>query len=279
MDDRRTQELHALIDEWPVTHAAVGAARRDAAGHTNPAVIHGDDALGFELASVTKLLTATAVLVACEEEIVGLDDAVDGVAGATVRHLLAHASGLGPDGQVLAPPGTRRIYSNAGFDLLGEIVTRASGLPFATYLTEAVLTPLGMHATRLDGSPASGAVSTVADLRRFAAELLAPDLLATSTVATASTVAFPGLAGVLPGYGRQAPNDWGLGFELRATKSPHWTGERNSPATFGHFGRAGTFLWVDPVAGVALVCLTDRPFGARALPRWPALSDAVLAAG
>jgi CubicO group peptidase (beta-lactamase class C family) len=81
---------------------------------------------------------------------------------------------------------------------------------------------------------------------------------------------------VLPGFGRQEPNDWGLGFELRDSKSPHWTGSRNSSATFGHFGRSGTFLWVDPAAGVALACLTDLPFGDWASDAWPRLADAVL---
>ena len=83
------------------------------------------------------------------------------------------------------------------------------------------------------------------------------------------TVQFPGLDGVLPGFGKQTPNDWGLGFELRDAKSPHWTGARNSPRTFGHFGRSGTFLWVDPDAGVALACLTDRNFGDWAKEAWP----------
>ncbi len=96
------------------------------------------------------------------------------------------------------------------------------------------------------------------------------------TLATATTVAFPGLTGILPGFGRQEPNDWGLGFELRDHKTPHWTGTRNSPATFGHFGRTGTFLWVDPDAALALVALTDRDFGPWAAEAWPALSDAVL---
>jgi CubicO group peptidase (beta-lactamase class C family) len=82
---------------------------------------------------------------------------------------------------------------------------------------------------------------------------------------------------VLPGFGRQEPNDWGLGFELRDRKSPHWTGRANSERTFGHFGRSGTFLWVDPDAGVALACLTDREFGEWAAEAWPLLSDAVLA--
>jgi len=54
--------------------------------------------------------------------------------------------------------------------------------------------------------------------------------------------------------------------------------DRNSAATFGHFGGAGTFLWVDPEVGVALAVLTDRPFGPWALTAWPSLSEAVLAA-
>ena len=74
----------------------------------------------------------------------------------------------------------------------------------------------------------------------------------------------------------QRPNDWGLGFEIRDGKSPHWTGSANSARTFGHFGQSGTFLWVDPDAGVALVVLTDRRFGEWAHSVMPALSDEVL---
>jgi CubicO group peptidase (beta-lactamase class C family) len=118
----------------------------------------------------------------------------------------------------------------------------------------------------------------VDDLALFARELLAPAVLHPSTLAEATRVQFPGLPGVLPGFGRQRPCDWGLGFELRDGKAPHWTGRQNSPATFGHFGRAGTFLWVDPVARLATVALTDRDFGDWAVAAWPAFSDGVLAA-
>ena len=50
--------------------------------------------------------------------------------------------------------------------------------------------------------------------------------------------------------------------------------------TFGHFGGAGTFMWVDPAVGVACLALTDRAFdewAAEALRAWPEFSDAVLA--
>jgi CubicO group peptidase (beta-lactamase class C family) len=95
--------------------------------------------------------------------------------------------------------------------------------------------------------------------------------------AEATRVQFPGLTGVLPGYGPQRPNDWGLGFEIRDGKSPHWTGAGNSAGTFGHFGQTGTFIWADPACDLALVVLTDRDFDDWAKPLWPALADRVLA--
>lgn len=241
--------------------------------------VRGDDRAVDRWASVTKLATALAVLVAVEEETVELD-APGGPPGSTVRHLLAHTSGLAFDEhKVLAGPGRRRIYSNAGFEVLGEVVARATGMPFPHYLTEGVLSPLGLAATRLraDQSPAAGLEGPLDDLVRLARELLDPTLVSQATMAEATTVAFPGLAGVLPGYGRQDPLDWGLGFEVRDAKDPHWTGHGNSPATFGHFGASGSFLWVDPEAGLACAVLSGREFDAWAKDAWPALSDAVLA--
>jgi CubicO group peptidase (beta-lactamase class C family) len=133
-----------------------------------------------------------------------------------------------------------------------------------------------MTGTRM-GHPAYGAVGPAGDLLLLGRELLAPQVLSPAMLARATAVAFPGLDGVLPGFGRQDPNDWGLGFELRDGKNPHWTGRDNSPRTFGHFGRSGTFLWVDPDAGLACACVTDRDFGPWAAEAWPALSDEVLA--
>jgi CubicO group peptidase (beta-lactamase class C family) len=261
------------IRGWPAAHAAAAVVLAD--GST--ADREGPDDLPFALASVTKLLTAAAALVAVEERAVNLDEPA-GPPGSTVRHLLAHASGLAPDDpSVLAPPGTRRIYSNHGFEVLASHVAGTTAVPFETYVDEGVLMPLGMAATRLAGSPASGAVAPLADLIRLASELVRPQILAAETLALAATVAFPGLAGVLPGFGPQRPNDWGLGLEIRGSKSPHWTGTANSPRAFGHFGRTGAFMWIDPDAGVALACLTDLEFGPWAAAAWPALSDAVLA--
>ncbi|MGW1836368.1 serine hydrolase domain-containing protein [Streptomyces sp. NPDC002067] len=265
-----------MIENWPVPTAAVAVVRADG----SVAGAYGPQEHRFPLASVTKLLAAYAALVAIEEGAVELDEPA-GPEGATVRHLLAHTSGLAFDEpRTMAAPGTRRIYSNAGFEALGDHLAEATEIPFPQYLREAVLEPLGMSATELAGSPAKDGVSTVADLVRFAAELQAPRLLAPETVAAATSVVFPGLTGVLPGYGHQKPNDWGLGFEIRDGKSPHWTGASSSARTFGHFGQSGTFLWVDPEAGgtgAACVALTDRAFGPWAIDAWPPLTDAVLA--
>ncbi|TDE10625.1 serine hydrolase domain-containing protein [Jiangella asiatica] len=267
--------MHSVqqVERWPVDHAATAVVAADG----RVAGAHGDQDRTFRLASVTKPLTAYTTLIAVEEGAIGLDDPA-GPEGSTVRHLLAHTSGLAFDEhKVVWAPGARRLYSNAGFEQLADAVAKRSGIPFAEYARDGLLVPLGMTATTFEGSPAAGAVSTVRDLARFAAELQAPTLLDPATVQAATTVAFPGLSGVLPGHGRQDPNDWGLGFEIRDHKSPHWTGSANSPRTFGHFGGSGTFLWVDPELGAACVALADRDFGPWAAEAWPPFSDAVIA--
>jgi CubicO group peptidase (beta-lactamase class C family) len=258
------------VEAWPAETVAVGVLR----GGTEVAT-HGPREHVFRWASVTKLATALATLVAAEEGILDLDEPA-GPPGSTVRHLLAHASGLSFDpGPPIAKPGQRRIYSNAGFEALAEHVEGAAEMPFAEYLHAAVLEPLGLSA-ELRGSPAHGLHGSLDDLLRFGAELQRPSLIAPETLAEATSVQFPGLVGVLPDIGRMDPNDWGLGFELRDAKSPHWTGGRNSPRTFGHFGGSGSFLWVDPDAGLALAELSDLDFGPWALDAWPRLSDDVL---
>jgi CubicO group peptidase (beta-lactamase class C family) len=262
------------LDRWPAEHAGAGWA--NARGET---AVAGESTRVFELASVTKLLTAVAVLVAVQEEVVALDEEA-GPPGSTVRLLLCHASGLPFEGdEPIVEPGRRRIYGNHAYEVLGDLVAERAGLRFADYLREGVLTPLGMDDTVVIGSPAHGGESTVEDMLRFAGELLNPGrVLAPELLGEATTPQLPDLAGVLPGYGPQAPNPWGLGFEIRGVKAPHWTPPTAAPETYGHFGQAGAFLWVDPTVGVACTALTDEPFGRWALNAWPTLGAAVLAA-
>jgi CubicO group peptidase (beta-lactamase class C family) len=260
------------IDGWEVGFAAAAVVR------DGRAATRGDTARLVRLASVSKPVTALALLVAAEEGVVDLDHEA-GPPGSTVRHLLAHASGLPFEGtEPIAPPGRRRIYSNEGFGVLGEHLERRAEMPFAEYVREAVCSPLRL---KLDpaGHPGAGMQGCLDDLVALARELLEPSLVAAETHAEMTSVQFPGLDGVLPDWGRFSPLDWGLGVELKGEKSPHWSGALTSPRTFGHFGGSGTFLWVDPERRVACACLTDRPFGPWAKTAWPRLSDDVVAEG
>ncbi len=265
--------LDQIVD-WPVSVAAAVVV-----GSDGVLAEYGDTNHQFRLASVTKPLSARAVQVAIEEGVVELDTPA-GPPGSTVRHLLAHASGLSMhSGELMAEPGTRRVYSNFGFQVLAETIEQNTDIEFDRYLAEAVFEPLGMAASRLEGGAEAagfGGISTVADMAAFAADLLAPRTVSAQLHEQAISVQFPGLTGVLPGFGVQRPNDWGLGFEIRDDKSPHWTGSSNSPRTFGHFGQTGTFIWVDPDRALSLVVLTDRDFDEWAKSLWPALSDEAL---
>jgi CubicO group peptidase (beta-lactamase class C family) len=262
-----------LLGAWDVPHVAAAVVPHDGEVRT-----HGDVRRVFRVASVSKLLTGYAVMIGVEEGAVTLEDEA-GPPGSTLRHLLSHAAGYGfdSDARVVAAPGTRRIYSNRGIEEAAAHLEAAAGVPFADYLGEAVLEPLGLGRTELRGSPAHALNSTVEDLVAFVRDLQAPALLDRATVAEMTAVQFPGLAGVLPGVGRFDPLDWGLTFERNFGRPGHWAGESPSRMAFGHFGGAGTFLWVDPVAGVAAVVLTDREFGPWALEVWPPFCAAVLA--
>jgi CubicO group peptidase (beta-lactamase class C family) len=263
----------ATIDRWGADHAAAAVV-----GPDGIVASRGDLDRPYRWASVTKLVTALAALDAVEDGRIDLDEPA-GPPGATVRHLLAHASGLPFDGEaVLARPGTRRIYSNPGFDILGDVLGERDGTAIDVALRTRVLGPLGMLETNLVGRPSEGLRGPLRDLAALGRELLRPTLVTRATLDLATATAFPGLPGVLPGIGQFDPLDWGLGFELRDAKDPHWTGSRNSPATFGHFGGSGTFVWVDPALDVALACLTDHDYGPWALDAWPSLSDAVISA-
>lgn len=264
-------DLDAILATWPVTAAvAVVGPGGVLAKSRGTDVQRG-------CASVTKPVATLAILDSVHRGEISLEDQA-GPPGATLRHLLSHASGINyDDDRALAKPGTRRIYSNRGIELAGEHFEQRTGTRLADRLDEVVLRPLGMTSTRLEGSPARALVSTVDDLALLAAELLDPRVVNPDLLDEATTVQFPGVSGVLPSYGRQTPNDWGLGFELRNGKEPHWTGTRNSSHTFGHFGMSGSFLWVDPAHDLACVSLADTDFGEWAMVNWPPLSDAVIA--
>jgi len=257
------------IDQWPVAFAAAGAVGPDGEIST-----HGDAARIVRLASVSKPVVALAILIAAEEGVLDLDEPA-GPPGSTVRHLLAHTSGLPFEGTTpVARPGDRRIYSNEAFRVLGHQLAKQAEMPFSVYVRKAVCEPLGLQ---LDphGDPGSGMHASLNDVLAFGRELLRPTLVASETRDEMISVQFPGTLGVLPNHGRFEPLDWGLGVQLN-TRPSSWMGERTSLRSFGHFGGTGTFLWVDPEARVVCAALTEREFGEWAKVAWPLLSDAVL---
>jgi CubicO group peptidase (beta-lactamase class C family) len=224
-------------------------------------------------------------MIAHEERTVDLDGALDRPdvpVGATLRHLLSHASGLPFEGDLpIAGVAERRIYSNTGIERVAAIVGEAADMPFEQYVSEAVFEPLAMTSSTLRGSAAHSVWSTVADVSVFIGEMLAPRLIAVETFADLSSIQYPDLAGIVPGVGSFDPCPWGLGVEIKGAKAPHWMGRANSSAAFGHFGGTGTMMWADPNAGLGVVALTDRPFDqwtADAMRLWPEFSDAALAA-
>ncbi len=125
------------IDGWPVDFAAAGVVDADGVASTR-----GDATRAVRLASVSKPVAALATLVAAEEGVVDLDETA-GPPGSTVRHLLAHASGLPFEGsEPIARPGHRRIYSNEAFRVLAAHVAEHAEMPFAEYVRAAVCDPL-----------------------------------------------------------------------------------------------------------------------------------------
>jgi CubicO group peptidase (beta-lactamase class C family) len=264
-----------LTADWPVPHVSAAVLR---AGRVIDTI--GDGERVQRLASISKPMAAWAMLVAVEEGIVALDQPV-GQPGCTLRHLLAHAGGYGFDGpDAIARPEATRMYSNTGFSLAAQAVEDAAGIAFADYLHEAVFAPLGMTSSVLRGSAAHGVRSNLDDTCRFIVEVMRPTLIHETTAADAERIHYPALAGIVPGVGRYEQCPWGLGFEVRGAKQPHWTGTTNSPRTFGHFGGSGTMFWIDPDRDLAVVALADLDFdqwAPAALEAWPALSDAVIA--
>ncbi len=145
----------------------------------------------YRIASITKTVTGTAIMRLRDGGRLGLDDPVVGylpelrnavsphgpVDAITIRQLLSHESGLqfepaGTDWSVPSyqpdpartlarpgeivfrlPPFTQHKYSDLAYQLLGEVVTRASGTPYHQYVTDSVLTPLGLSSTSFDPLP------------------------------------------------------------------------------------------------------------------------------
>ncbi len=214
-------------------------------------------------------------------------------------------------------PGAVMRYSNAGYGVLGRLVERVAGRSVWEIAAERVFAPLGMADTLVrpgadelprlahlaDATNAGTALETYngawwkglavpwaglygspRDLVTFAAAFLpdGPRLLSGAGVAAMTTDQTGGLPGGVESAKTVWPvGRWGLGWEVKGEKRRHWTGDLTSPATFCHFGQAGTLLWADPAHDLALAVFANRAVSHMwtfILARWARLSNALVAA-
>ncbi len=218
----------------------------------------------------------------------------------------------------VVPTGSKVEYSNVAYGLLGIIIQAVSGFSFADFMRTRVFTPLGMRSTMIapEGSlttrivhvagtrdpgdpferfnssyartlthPAGVAVGTALDTARFFQLFLdhgrlphGGRLLAPATVQAMLTNQTAGLRGGIEGFTTWPDCAWGLGFDLRGQKRPHFSGDFSDATTFGHTGVAGTFAWADPTRELVCVMLANQMlYNGWFAPHWARFSNAVVA--
>lgn len=296
------------LGERTLYHAAVG--QRAVAASPEPMT---PDTI-FDLASLTKVVaTTTSVMILIDEGRIGLNDRVAafipgferyGKGNITIRHLLTHMSGLRPDVDLAeqwsgsdtaialaveevprSVPGTRFIYSDINFFVLGDIVRRVSGQPLDRFSRERIFSPLGMTDTtftpgesersriaptadvtalrgmvhdptarRMGGVAGhAGLFSTAADLATFCRMILnggahrGARILSALAVAKMTSRATPA----------EERNVRGLGWDIDSSFSSN-RGELLPIGSFGHTGFTGTSFWLDPASGMFVVFLSNR---------------------
>lgn len=216
----------------------------------------------FDIASSGKMFTAVAVAQLEQAGKLSFDDTVDeyvaelpsDVGRATIGQLLSHTSGLGLDAVTTGlayEPGTYN-YSNAGFNLLAQVVENVTDQTFADYLQENVFAAAEMDSTAHlvempRGSPSGkgGQKSTAEDMLRFANALLEHRLL------DESATTFITSAKVTEDWG-----GYGYGFAIPG-------GQDGEPPSFGHIGGlAGvvSVVMMNPTLGYTTIVLCDHGF-------------------
>jgi CubicO group peptidase (beta-lactamase class C family) len=265
-------EANHVLNSWPA-EAAFSLFRVEM-GLPTVLATSGDRTTVRPWASVSKMVLALAMGVEVDWGQHRWSEPM-GPNGADLAMLLSHAAGLGlHEGDPRTSPGVKRVYSSYAYD---HIAVRVVGdRSPEDWLSDRVLTPLGMRSVTLEGPVSSGFVGHLDDLQTLAVAYLASDLLVPTTRDFITSPYLPDLAGVVPGFGHFAPCPWGLGPEIRGVKQ-HWMGSTWSPRSYGHFGQSGALLLVDPTVNLGLVALSDAPFGPWATSLWPQWVDDVRA--
>jgi CubicO group peptidase (beta-lactamase class C family) len=278
----------------------------------------GADTL-FALASLTKPLVGAACMVALEEGLLDLDAEVRDsfTLRHLLSHCAGlPEAGLRWQEPPAYAPGTQRWYSNAGYVQAARLLEAASGMSCAAYLGEAVFVPLAMDASlgldeadaprtapvwqpgrygdgelfnsqqfRSDAPPQAGAFASARAYGAFLSCLLSAGdaggraLLVPETVDELLAPQFGPLPGGVGGVGEWPDLCWGLGFDVRGRREPHWAGAALSERAASHFGASGTLAWLDPERGLGLVALANRgTYAGWWREPWAALGAAVTAA-
>lgn len=206
-------------------------------------------------------------------------------------------------------PGTRVTYSNAAYWVAGAALSTIVGAAFPDALREWVIEPAGLRNTFINppaevypriarrygrtkivnapygrrlGSPAGGLFASVRDLARFAGSFnRATGLISPGALSVMTSDQTGGLAGGIDGLMTWPRCAWGIGWEVRCDKRPHWTGGLTSPRTVCHIGQGGGLVWFDPDSGLSVAILANRDLStgwATDPARWARLNDAIVAA-
>ena len=268
----------------------------------------------FDLASLTKpIATATSIMLLIEDGLVELDAPAaryipefgnTGKEVITIRQLLTHQSGLLPDNSIKdyengradafrriheldlrAEPGTRFMYSDVGFIVLGEIVERVCGQSLDTFAKDRIFEPLGMTETgfnppadlkqraaptqerngewmrgevhdprafKLGGVAGhAGLFSTAEDLARYAQMLINKGVLGDARILNPETCT------LMQSSQEVSSGIRTLGWDRRTGYSSN-RGDLVSASAFGHGGFTGTALWIDPEQEMFVIFLSNR---------------------
>jgi CubicO group peptidase (beta-lactamase class C family) len=259
----------SLLGGWPSDSALI--VRRVEGGDVIDVASEGDVDLPRQWASVSKVAVAYGFCRGVSEGRIDLTTPA-GPPGASLAHLLAHASGLGLESSDRTiGVGERRVYSNVGIDLA---VAAVAPLDPSGWLEDQVFAPLKLAAT-LQGRPAAGVEGSLEAISSLGVALLAAQELDTSVRDDFVTAFMGELAGIVPGFGRFDPCPWGLGVEVHGAKH-HWMGSLASSSAYGHFGQSGTLVLIDPIRQLVVAAAASEPFGPWARERWPQWMDEVV---